>query len=152
MEPSVSSAHRAGLIEIGAVNPKARLGHLLILVAVLSFWGVGLYLVPDPRGHGTHQQLGLPPCLIYFLTGRSCPSCGLTTSVSALLHGNFALAWRVNPFGFAIVAFSLGLFLNSLMALVVRRSVRMRPSLVNWGVMLFLLWWALHGAIRFLVR
>lgn len=150
MEPSVSPVHRGGLIEIGAVNPKARLGHLLILVAVLIFWGLGLYLVPDPKGYGTHQQLGLPPCTLYYLTGRPCPSCGLTTSVSALLHGNFALAWRANPFGLAIVAFSAGLFLNSLMALVVRRSVRMKPSLVSWGVALFLLGWALHGAIRFL--
>lgn len=150
MAQSMSRPQKEPRVRIVEVNSKARLGHLLILVVVCLFWGVGFSLKPDPRGHGTHQQLGLPPCTIYFLTGRPCPSCGLTTSVSATLHGDLALAWRANPFGIAIVAVSVGLFLNSLMALGVRRSLWLSERTVVWLLMLFLLGWAVHGGFRFL--
>jgi hypothetical protein len=91
-------------VELAPVSGWARWSYALLLLGVLVMVGVGLYLTPDPAGHGTHQQLGLPPCTIYYLTGRPCPSCGLTTSVSAILHGQFGLAWRANPMGFLIVA------------------------------------------------
>ncbi len=151
MKPSFSPVQREPLVRVVPVAPVARLGHLLILIAVLAFWGVGLYLTPDPSGHGTHQQLGLPPCAIYFLTGRPCPSCGLTTSVSATLHGNLALAWRANPFGILIVAVSAGFLLNSLMALLGRRSLWLHSQLVTWLLLLALLGWGLHGLVRFLL-
>lgn len=150
MARSMSRPQKEPRVRIVEVNPKARLGHLLILVGVLLFWGLGLYLTPDPSGHGTHQQLGLPPCTIYYLTGRPCPSCGLTTSVSATLHGELALAWRANPFGIAIVAVSAGFLLNSLMALGVRRSLWISERTVIWLLTLFLLGWAVHGGLRFL--
>jgi hypothetical protein len=64
-------------VEIAPVSGWARWSHALLLLGVLVMVAVGLYLTPDPAGHGTHQQLGLPPCTIYYLTGRPCPSCGL---------------------------------------------------------------------------
>jgi hypothetical protein len=111
--------------------------------------GVGLYLSPDPAGHGTHQQLGLPPCTIHFLTGRPCPSCGLTTSVSAIVHGQFALAWRANPIGFLIVAGAIAVTCNSLMALVWGRSVRLESTRFTLLLLALLGIWLLHGAVRF---
>jgi hypothetical protein len=63
-------------------------------------------LAPDPRGHGTHEQLGLPPCTYYLVFGRPCPSCGMTTAWAWLAHGQPAEAFRVNAGGtlLAIVA------------------------------------------------
>lgn len=52
-------------------------------VLALSFW-----LRPDPRGFGTHQQLGLPPCNFQEATGVPCPGCGLTTSFTQMAHGH----------------------------------------------------------------
>jgi len=57
-----------------------------------------------PRSHGTHHQLGLPPCTLKTLTGISCPSCGMTTTISLLMHGNPQAAWQTNWAG-CIVAF-----------------------------------------------
>jgi hypothetical protein len=75
-----------------------------VMATVLGAW----VLRPDPSGHGTHQQLGLPPCGSVVLFGRPCPGCGLTTSWTALLQGDWAKAWRSNLLGPVLyVAFTL---------------------------------------------
>ena len=38
-----------------------------------------------------------PPCLIRLYTGWSCPGCGATRALHALLHFRFEEAWRLNP-------------------------------------------------------
>jgi hypothetical protein len=136
-------------VEIAPVSGWARWSHALLLLGVLVMVGVGLYLTPDPAGHGTHQQLGLPPCTIYYLTGRPCPSCGLTTSVSAILHGQFGLAWRANPMGFLIVAAAGAVALNSLFALLWGRSVRIENTRFTLLLLALLALWLLHGVVRF---
>jgi hypothetical protein len=136
-------------VEIAPVSGWARWSHALLLLGVLVMVGVGLYLTPDPAGHGTHQQLGLPPCTIYYLTGRPCPSCGLTTSVSAILHGQFGLAWRANPMGFLIVAAATAIAFNSLFALLWGRSVRIENTRFTLLLLALLALWLLHGAVRF---
>jgi len=136
-------------VEIAPVSGWARWSHALLLLGVLVMVGVGLYLTPDPAGHGTHQQLGLPPCTIYYLTGRPCPSCGLTTSVSAILHGQFGLAWRANPMGFLIVAAATAIAFNSLFALLWGRSVRIENTRFTLLLLGLLAIWLLHGAVRF---
>ena len=136
-------------IELALVSGGARWSHALLLLGVLVMVGVGLYLTPDPAGHGTHQQLGLPPCTIYYLTGRPCPSCGLTTSVSAILHGQFGLAWRANPMGYVIVAGALAVAVNSLLALLWGRSVRIENTRFTLLLLALLTLWLLHGAVRF---
>ncbi len=139
-------------VEIVACTPvdrAARLGHALVVLGVLTLIGLGLYLKPNPSGHGTHQQLHLPPCSVYFLTGRPCPSCGLTTSVSAWLHGDWQLGWRANPFGIVVLMGALALGINSLMVLLFRRGVRIHPLLLNWGLIILILAWLVHGILRF---
>lgn len=65
--------------------------------------GVGLALQvvahglePDPRGFGTHEQLGLTPCYFQELTGHVCPMCGSTTAWVHLHRGEFAQAAVAN--------------------------------------------------------
>lgn len=141
----------ASTFEIVPVSGRARWIHALLLLGVLVMFGIGLYLTPNPSGHGTHQQLGLPPCTIYYLTGRPCPSCGLTTSVSAILHGQFALAWRANPMGFLIVGGTLLVACNSLVALLWGRSVRLEETRLTLLLLGLLTLWLLHGVVRFVM-
>jgi hypothetical protein len=61
-----------------------------------------------PRSHGTHRQLGLPPCLMKEVTGVACPSCGMTTSFSLLMHGDVSAAWQSNWAGFIAALLGLG--------------------------------------------
>lgn len=56
-------------------------------------------LTPDPRGFGTHEQLGLAPCSFYRSAGRECPTCGVTTAWANVLRGQWAAAARANLAG-----------------------------------------------------
>ena len=83
---------------------KRRLRGTLVLAGCVGALWVAWYLGPAEAGQGTHRQLGLPDCSILIETGWPCPSCGLTTSVSALVHGRIGLSLRANVFGVVIVA------------------------------------------------
>ncbi len=56
-------------------------------------------LTPNPLGHGTHTQLGLPPCGFLVVTGYPCPGCGLTTAFANMADGHVIDAARANAFG-----------------------------------------------------
>ena len=75
------------------------LGSLTLPLVWLAVTAVGIYLRPSPDGHGTHQQLGLPPCGSVILFDRPCPGCGLTTSWTATIHGRLAEAFQAHPLG-----------------------------------------------------
>lgn len=82
-----------------AASRKLLRNELFIFLSWLFVTGVGLALTPSVHGHGTHQQLGLPPCGSVLLFGRMCPGCGLTTSWTALLHGEVSTSVRANLLG-----------------------------------------------------
>lgn len=65
-------------------------------------------LKPHPDGLGTHQQLGLPPCTILMMWGIRCPSCGMTTSWSYFVRGQWWMSLRSNAAGtlLAVIASS----------------------------------------------
>lgn len=62
---------------------------------------------PDPRGHGTHEQLGLDVCGWPLVYGVPCPTCGCTTAACLLVHGRVLDAFVVQPFGAAVAAAGL---------------------------------------------
>jgi hypothetical protein len=59
-------------------------------------------LTPSPSGHGTHTQLGLPPCGFLVFTGYPCPGCGLTTAFAHMVRLQLIGAWHANPFGIVL--------------------------------------------------
>ena len=78
-----------------------------VLVALLV---TAACLTPNPRGMGTHRQLGLPSCTFVQWFGIRCPSCGMTTSWAHLVRGHVASAFRANAGGtlLALVALVCG--------------------------------------------
>lgn len=106
-------------------------------------------LSPNPLGHGTHTQLGLPPCGFLSFTGVPCPGCGLTTSFSHMVRLEVVGAARANPFGvplflvtfFSIPISALGLIrgwgvLDTLDRMRFERVAVMLSlcAIVSWGV------------------
>lgn len=95
--------------------------------------GFAVYLHPSPFGHGTHQELGFPPCPVVLLFDRPCPGCGLTTSWTAFVHGDFALSWRAHPLGpLTYALFSVSALL-ALYGFWTKRRLVTETRLMNWG-------------------
>ncbi|MCC6660533.1 MAG: DUF2752 domain-containing protein [Phycisphaerales bacterium] len=82
------------------------LGHRLLAGLAAAFCLSTLLLAarlsPDPAGHGTHVELGLPACGWAVTLHRPCPTCGMTTAFAYAAHGRFWAAVRAQPFGFLL--------------------------------------------------
>jgi hypothetical protein len=91
---------------------KFRILRLTGVMTALPCWAilaVGMSLTARSRGDGTHVQLGLPACWTMISEGVPCPACGLTTSVTEAMHGEFGASARANVFG-TVLTFALALF------------------------------------------
>ena len=96
-------------------------------------------LSPDPSGHGTHQQLGLPPCGFIYVTGYPCPGCGLTTAFAHMVRLQFVGAARANPFGILLFMVSFATIWVSLYGFVKKLPVIRtleRLQFERWAVLL----------------
>jgi len=95
--------------------------YLTLLALASAVIGIARFLPPSPRGVGTHEQLGLPPCLFLKLTGLPCPSCGLTTSFAHAAKLHFYEALVTQPFG--LLAFFLTILLILLSSYLLYRRI-----------------------------
>jgi len=90
--------------ERAAAGGFALLGCLVfVIAAILSPYDAA----GRPLSHGTHRQLGLPPCTMKALTGVPCPSCGMTTSISLVMHGDLVAASEANWVGLLVTGLGL---------------------------------------------
>jgi hypothetical protein len=134
----------------------------IILVVLVACWvtvfAIGALLNPyeedgTPKLMGTHRgpPLNLPDCTFKEITGLPCPSCGMTTSFSLLIHGDPWNSLRANFAGtalatlgllyipWALVSASRGkfLFMQSLELTLFRLSVGFLVLLFGrWGIAL----------------
>lgn len=66
---------------------------LTVLTAVVAATLTVAYYTFDPA-----STPFAPRCLFRAITGLECPGCGSQRMIHALLHGDFAAAWRHNAF------------------------------------------------------
>ncbi|MBN2295876.1 MAG: DUF2752 domain-containing protein [Pirellulales bacterium] len=78
------------------LSGRKRLVAAVVGLAMLCPLAIAFLLVPDSRGHGTHEQLGLPPCTMVVLFGIRCPTCGSTTAFAYLARGQLIKAFGAN--------------------------------------------------------
>ena len=102
---------------------------LALLVALLCATPlvIASFLHASAAGHGTHLQLGLPPCGWVAFFHHPCPTCGMTTAFTHSVHGDVVAAFRAQPFGFLLcviagVAFWVALY-ASLTGAAVHRAI-----------------------------
>ena len=79
------------------------------VIAILSVLAAGAaYLfVFEPGKTGF-----FPICLFRFFTGFTCPGCGTTRALHAILHGHFLTAFMLNPLFLLAIPFILFAFLR----------------------------------------
>jgi len=82
-----------------SLQPTSRLILALAGVIGLTLLVTARRLEPDPRGFGTHEQLGLTPCYFLTSTGYVCPACGCTTAWAHLLRGDLSASAFANLSG-----------------------------------------------------
>jgi len=125
----------------------------LLLVAAAGLGGllgVAKQLEPDPRGFGTHTQLGLRPCAFAQLTGRLCPTCGMTTSFAWFMRGRVDRSWRANPAGFLLALLTVPLIAWLVSSAVANEPVGFHSlagpvlSLLAGAVVLSLAFWLIR--------
>jgi len=109
--PAVVPAMRPQSPRVAHPN-RERLVSFGLFLACTGLLALAAWLSPDPAGHGTHTQLGLPPCGFLERTGMPCLSCGMTTAVTHAAHGQILTAFYTQPFAaaLAIVCAVLSLF------------------------------------------
>ena len=87
---------QARKLPVGKLSLAHRIALAGIAVGALAVLLVAYNLEPDPRGFGTHEQLGLTPCYFQQRSGHVCPACGATTAWAYMVRGQFAQAVAVN--------------------------------------------------------
>ncbi len=133
-----------------AVGIGSRLMWLFLWTAPLAVILTATTLTPSSEGHGTHTQLGLPPCGFLMSTGLPCPGCGLTTSFSHMVRFEWTGAAMANPFGvalFLVCAFSIPI---SFMAMV--RGLPVMPTLERFHFEKVVVLLALCSSVVWVVR
>jgi hypothetical protein len=91
-------------IPVWAYRHRIRLWSGFLILIFGPMLGIGMYLNANPNGLATHTQLGLPPCGFYTEYGWPCPTCGYTTAVTHVAHGQWLTALATQPGG-AMVGF-----------------------------------------------
>ena len=144
----------------GSISIKARWhnvdrGHQMFfelpqIIFVLGIIAISLWLKPDRRLYGTHEQLWLPPCASQELLGIPCPSCGLTTSFVLMSHGQPVRAFQAHYLGPLLYTGMFG-YLGFLIAFLIRgqRIKMIWPAWVPYallfgGLAVYLLCWAVR--------
>jgi hypothetical protein len=89
--------------------PLTRWGRLACVFLASLFGGllfVATSVRPDPRGYGTHEQLGLAPCGFRTLFHIPCPTCGGTTSFAHFVRGEWRQSFHTNSAAFVFALLS----------------------------------------------
>jgi len=88
----------------------ARLFAAAIAAACLAVLLAAATIQPNASGHGSHTQLGLPACGWATVTGKPCPTCGMTTAFAHAAHGRFDRAFITQPLGALLALPAAGTF------------------------------------------
>ncbi len=109
---------------------KLRLISSIVLLLSGGLLSVAAYLTPNAAGHGTHKDLGLPPCGFLATTSLPCVSCGYTTSFSMAADGDIWGSLVNQPAGAILALLTATVTVISAYALVV--GVSLMP-LARWA-------------------
>jgi hypothetical protein len=116
-----------------------------VLLGCLSVLGVAVWLKPDPRGYGTHEQLHwgryvTGPCGMMVVTGYPCPTCGMTTAFAHTVRLQWVRAFRAQPAGLVLAIGTIATAVAAGYALVagrwpVRLAVWLSPYRLFFGLL-----------------
>lgn len=117
-----------------------------MLMVALGVLAIAVYLPPDPRGYGTHENLPLGggPCGALVMTGYPCPTCGMTTAFAYFVRGQWLRSIHAQPAGFVLALATAGSAVLALVTLARGRWPRvslwaLTPYRLFFGLLVLLL-------------
>ena len=113
MQNTGSNHASSEMIADGGMN-RTRWFALAAAVAAAAVLVIAATLTPSESGHGTHQRLGLPPCGWIVSMGLPCPTCGMTTSFSHTVRGEWGEAFMAQPMGLVLCIVTAMVFVGGL--------------------------------------
>ncbi|MBN72454.1 MAG: hypothetical protein CME32_24625 [Gimesia sp.] len=114
-KPTARTSDNRLLSALRELHPGMPIGwKLRLLLICWSLFLIGGFCVairiqPDPRGFGSHQQLGFAPCVIKNQFSIPCPSCGMTTSFSHFVRGQLSQSAQANTSGLILALVCLAM-------------------------------------------
>ena len=128
---------------------------VFVVLTAAAFVFVLARIQPSPNGVGTHVQLGMTPCGWVQSYGIPCPTCGVTTAATHLVHLSPIEAVGTQPFGAGLAGFGLWMAGVAIYCLARRRSyfdylLRLpQGRLVLLGLVLLLAsWWYVYATFE----
>jgi uncharacterized protein DUF2752 len=140
---------------VGAGSWLSVVAWVVLFAVPLAVLITAAFLTPAPEGHGTHMQLGLPPCGFLVFTGYPCPGCGLTTSFAHMIRLEVGGAFHANPFGILLFSSSAAMIPLALVGIVRRMPVidtldRLHAEKIAIGLsILSIVVWVVRVAIQY---
>ena len=131
----------------------AERGQVTTSVVVFVIWlgvtVVATRLHASPTLHGTHEALGMAPCPSVLFFDRPCPACGLTTSWTSLVHGDFSSAFRAHLLG-PLLYFLFTLYaIAGILAAMRHQKLDNDVSWVRWLANILAISIVGYGVVRF---
>lgn len=105
--------------------PSNRSAALIGLVVSGAMLTAAARMTPDPRGLGSHEQLGLPPCGMFTAWKLPCPTCGMCTSFALGVRGKFISAFHAQPAGLGLFVATAVCCALCVRVLVIGRALRL---------------------------
>ena len=130
-----SAAHRRGRLRVYAT---------LVVVGCAGILGLAARLTPNPKGYGTHRQLGFGRCGMLITTGLPCPTCGMTTAVAYAVRGRLIRAFLAQPAGLVFALATAACLIGAGWVVVTGRMLPIRipfvtPYQLFFGLLVLLL-------------
>lgn len=130
-----------------------RLTAVGVFVGAMAILVVAWRINPDPKGIGTHKQLGLRPCGFLVTTGLPCPTCGMTTAFANTVRGRLWRAACAQPAGTLLAVFTAVLAGVAVIVMATGRRLE-----INWyrinpmrvlvsGIVVFMAGWIFKIAV-----
>lgn len=114
-----------------------------VVAVILLVMAVGVYSKYDPTA-----SRFFPPCPVKFLTGLSCPGCGLQRAFHALLDGRLADALAFNYFFILSIPYAAALILSATLRLL-NRAPRLILIIENrWAALGYLAAYCIWFVVR----
>jgi len=90
---------KGGVERLPSRSRSYRLRATVVMAVCGGVLGLAMYVKPEGRGLGSHEQLGMAGCGFYERTGYPCPTCGMTTAFAHVVRGQLLEAFTVQPAG-----------------------------------------------------